>query len=96
MQTWKKQDRDLVKGDIIRTKVSNESNPRFGEYCYAICSGGGFGCSISTMGNAIFVDFPDFDLNKVLANKDKKADIDKGECDRWERFWGIEYMEETK
>jgi len=91
---WKRMDRDLKKGDIIRTKVGNKENPHYGEFCYSVCSGSGFGCSMNTMGNAIFVDHESFDINEVLSNKSKPPE-DKT-SDRWERFWGIDYMEEDK
>ncbi|MFC1755463.1 hypothetical protein ACFL96_19080 [Thermoproteota archaeon] len=93
-ENWKRQDRNLVKGDIIRCKVGNKSHEKYGEYCYAICSGDGFGCKVSTMGNAIFVDHSSFELSEVLGNKDKDTSAETG--DRWERFWGIEYLEAEK
>jgi len=102
---WKKQNRKLEKGDIIRTKVSNKEHKKYGEYIYSICSGSGFGCSMETMGNAIFVYFEGFDLEEVKSKlkivMNKKADdikyYDKylsPNSSRWERFWGIEILEE--
>lgn len=91
VKVWQLQDRDLKKGDIIRCKVGNKENPHFGQYCYAICSGEGFGCSLSTMGNAIFISNQSFDLDEVLASRNKETKMD----DRWERFWGIEYLIEA-
>jgi hypothetical protein len=89
---WKRMDRDLKKGDIIRTKVRNKKHSKFREFCYSICSGSGFGCSMNTIGNAIIVDHQSFDLNEVLSNRDKESKQETS--GRWERFWGIEYMEE--
>lgn len=91
-QTWQRQDRDLKDGDIIRCKVGKKEHPKYGEYCYAICSGQGFGCSMSTIGNAIFVDHESFDLEEVKTNRNKEPK--KETSNRWERFWGIDYLVE--
>lgn len=87
---WQRQDRDLKDGDIIRCKVGKKEHPKYGEYCYAICSGDGFGCNIQSLGNAIFVRHQNFDLEEVLKNKDNK----EGTYQRWEAFWGIDYLVE--
>lgn len=87
---WKKQDRQLKDGDLLRCKVSNPEHEKYGKWVYGICSGSGFGCSISTMGNAIFMHYQDFDFQKVLTKK-KIGEYDVSESTRWERFWGVEY-----
>ena len=87
---WQRQDRDLKDGDIIRCKVGNKEHPKYGEYYYSVCSGDGFGCNMQSLGNAIFVRHQNFDLEEVLKNKDNK----EGEYERWEAFWGIDYLVE--
>ncbi len=52
-RTWIRRDKDLVRGDILRVLI-DEKHPDWG-YLYAWCSGGGFGCRIGALGNAIFV-----------------------------------------
>lgn len=89
---WKKHDKVLVKGDILRTKVGNKEHPRYGEYYYSVCNGGGFGCNPGSMGNAIFVDHQSFDLNEVL--KKRYAPTNRDTFSRWEAFWGIDYLKE--
>lgn len=87
-------DRDLKKGDIIRTKVGNKDHPNYNQFAFAVCSGSGFGCSMSTIGNAIYVDHQSFDLKQVLANINKTPNMKTS--NRWERFWGIEYLADAK
>lgn len=87
---WGPHDRNLVKGDIIRTRVGNQDHPKYGQYCYAVCSGGGFGCNPSSMGNAIFVDHASFNVQDVIAKKD--APTDQSTFERWEAFWGIQVL----
>jgi len=89
MANWKKMYRNLEKGDIIRTKVSNPHNPKYGEYVYAVATGEGFGSRTDTIGNAIFVIHQSYDLEKVLENRN----VETKDWDRWERFWGIDIME---
>ena len=99
---WKNQDRILKDGDILRTKVGNKDHEKYGEYCYGITDGGGFGCNPACIGNAIFMDFTSFDLKEVLELKDnpkKLKEIKKNYNEhgsRWERFWGIDYLEAEK
>jgi hypothetical protein len=86
--TWaEKYDRDLKKGDILRTRVENKEHERYGQYAYAICSGNGFGCRHNALGNAIFVDHSSFDLERTLAMRGKLGDPNTS--DRWERFWPL-------
>jgi len=82
--------RDLKKGDIIRTKVRVKTNQHYGKYAYAVCSGDGFGCSLDGMGNAIFVDHQGYDVNEVIAKKDAPTGPETHR--RWERFWGIDIL----
>ena len=102
---WQEQDRTLVNGDVLRTKVGNKQNPHYGEYCYGVCTGDGFGTSMDTMGNAIYMSYQSFDLQKVikaasLIRKGTPAkllggilgDEEGDSSSRWERFWGIEYL----
>jgi hypothetical protein len=90
---WVKMNRDLKEGDIIRCKITKKEHPKYGQWVYAICSGEGFGCSMSTIGNAIFVIHENFDLEEVLKHRNDK---EKVEWSRWERFWGIDVLEESK
>lgn len=89
---WVKMNRDLKKGDILRCKVENKDHHKFGQFVYSVCSGVGFGCSMNTLGNAIFVDHEGFDLDMVLKKRNEPSE-DKT-SNRWERFWDIEVMEE--
>jgi len=59
----------LVEGDVLRTTVGSQDHPKYGQYAYAICNGGGFGCNPDALGNAIFVHSVDFDLNAVMSHK---------------------------
>ena len=86
---WKKMDRDLKKGEIIRFKAKNPPNPPKDHdgYIYGRATGG-FGMSVDTIGNAIFIENEAWTYEDCL-NK-KSAD-----SVRWERFWGIEIIAET-
>ena len=66
----------LVKGDVLRMIVENESHPKFGQYAYSVCTGGGFGCNPSSLGNAIFVHTETFDFDKAFNHK---ADVPQKE-----------------
>lgn len=90
---WHKQDRNLVKGDILRVKATD------GAYHYAVCTGGGFGCRVEAMGNAIFVNWPRRkNLKFVLEHREDVPErvgvFNDDDGARWERFWGIDYLVE--
>lgn len=59
----------LVKGDVLRMIVENESHPKFGQYAYSVCTGGGFGCNPSSLGNAIFVHTETFDFAEAFLHR---------------------------
>lgn len=93
---WRRQDRRLVRNDVLRTKVGNKQHPRYGRWAYAICTGFGFGCEPNTMGNAIFVCFEGFDLQEVMSHlplPDSALDPGDHRGARWEAFWPVEYLE---
>jgi|GEM_PF-5655248 hypothetical protein len=90
---WIPFNRNLVKGDILRTPLDERDLK--GPWLYGICEGSGFGCDRSLMGNAIFMRGESQDLNYVLSILDKP---DEGHCEppftwRWEKRWLIEIME---
>ena len=60
----------IIKGDVLRMRVENPSHPEYGQYAYAVSSGGGFGCNPNSLGNAIYVHTETFDLEKALSHKD--------------------------
>lgn len=95
---WRKETGTLKDGMILRMKVANKEHPKYGEYVYALCNGGGFGCNAETMGNAIFTDCESFDLDEVLAVQKARAEggefFDTG--NRWERFWKIDVLVQDK
>lgn len=93
---WKRMDRDLKAGDVLRTKVGNQDNPNYGQYVYSITTGVGNGNHMHGMGNAIFVDFESFDLDMVLRAQPSydPHGTTKGRSGRWEAFWGIEILDE--
>jgi len=69
----------LVKGDVLRMKVENKTHPKYGQYAYAVCTGGGFGCNPSALGNAIYVHSEGFDLSEAMSHKtDVWQDEDEG------------------
>jgi len=82
---WVRHDRELKKGDILRTSFNDG-------YLYSICDGCGFGCHPNSRGNAIYVKFESTSLETVLAHRDDPDESIVGY--RWERFWGIEYLVE--
>ena len=89
-------DRDLQKGDLLRTRVEVKENPRYGEYAYGVCSGGGFGCTAHSLGNAIFMDCQTYDLAEAL--RYRQIILAGGRTpmhlhQRWERFWPLWVME---
>lgn len=71
----------LNKGDVIRSTVGNEDHPQYGQYVYAICTGGGFGCNPDSRGDAIFVHSDGFDLNEVMSHKDDQRQKEPIEYD---------------
>lgn len=71
----------LVKGDVLRMVVENVKHPKYGQYAYAICSGGGFGCNPDALGNAIFVHSEGFDFNVVMSHKDDVRQKEPEETD---------------
>lgn len=90
-------ERDFKKGDILRTRVEIKANPRYGEYAYGVCSGGGFGCRAASLGSAIFMDCQTYDLEEalryrqiILAGGQTPMDLQA----RWERFWPLWILEE--
>jgi hypothetical protein len=72
----------LMKGDVLRMIVENEQHSKFGQYAYAVCDGGGFGCNPSSLGNAIFVHDEGFDFNEVFSHRldvPQKEPVEKDE-----------------
>jgi len=95
MTAWKRHAHGsiLKKGDVLRMKVRNPLHPHNGQYAYAMCTGGGFGCQPDTNGNAIFVKYVRYNLYETLSYR--KSDLEAfspEESARWERFWNIEYL----
>lgn len=88
---WARKKRDLVKGDILRTRVGNKDHANYGDYAYAVCSGTGGGCALHGLGSAIFVDHVSFDLQEVLKKRNAKTTYDTGA--RWESSWGVEVLD---
>jgi hypothetical protein len=68
---WVKMNRDLKKGDVIRSKITNPEHLHYGDYLYAICIGEGFGCSMETFGTAIFVVGQSLSLRETLKKAKK-------------------------
>jgi len=66
----------LNKGDVLRMVVENKSHPKYGQYAYSVCTGGGFGCNPSSLGNAIFVHTETFDFDNAFNHK---ADVPQKE-----------------
>jgi hypothetical protein len=89
-QKWAEMNRDLRAGDIIRAKVSNKLNSRYGEYAYGIATGEGFGSSMSSIGNAIYVRHAGYDLERIMSYRE--GTVPEGRVTRWERSWGIEIL----
>lgn len=76
----------LVDGDILRFRVSNPALNEYGQYAYAVCTGGGFGCDAESMGSAIFVRWVGYDFNEVMSHR-KEAECPPERSERWERRW---------
>jgi hypothetical protein len=96
---WQKMDRNLVAGDILRIRVENAALPEYGQYAYGVCSGSGFGCSMNTIGAAIYVNWVGYDVEEVIGHRDEEPTLGEGgtypvRSERWERYWGIEYLAE--
>lgn len=86
---WRKHDRRLVGGDILRRRLSA------GKYSYAVCVGQGFGCAPPAppfWGNAIYVSFESANLKEVLAHRGDALGTDAPDEARWDRSWGIQYL----
>jgi hypothetical protein len=78
---WKAMDRNLKDGEIIRFKTSKDPP---NDYAYGKATGG-FGMSMNTHGNAIFVENESYSYEDTRDGKSQDSA-------RWERFWGIEIL----
>lgn len=76
---WKRMDRDLKKGEIIRFKPKEPNNEpnKWDGYVYGRARGG-FGMGMNTIGEAIFVD------NEAWSYDDCKNKVSKDNA-RWQR-----------
>jgi hypothetical protein len=91
--TWVKSSGNLVKGDILRFRVSNPALKEYGQYAYAICTGEGFGCDSGTHGSAIFVEWVGYDFNEVMSHK-QGDECPPERFERWERRWNLDVLKE--
>lgn len=66
----------------INLMPDRQFKPKYPTIMYAIATGG-FGMSMSTMGNAIFA-------NHISDNKSETKNRKSPWSSRWERYWGIE------
>lgn len=80
--TWEPVTRDmeLSDGDILRTPLSDDKPD--GPQLYAICTGGGFGCSANSRGNAMFMRNESRSLADTLNGKAQNEP-------RWERYFTL-------
>lgn len=88
---------DFVKGDILRVLVDDKEFPEnYGKTFYSVCSGAGFGCHASSLGNCIYVYGMSVfsDLSKTIEAKKKlqSMNYNTGGYDRWERFWTLQVL----
>lgn len=80
---WKRQDRTIVKGDVLRTKVGNKQNPHYGEYAYGVADGYGNGCRLDSLGSAIFVRWETFDFEETFKHRndpEPEPEPDTADC----------------
>lgn len=90
---WEKLTGNLVDGDILRFRVSNPALKEYGQYAYAVCTGGGFGCDSGLMGSAIFVRWVGYDFNEVMSHA-QDAECPPERSERWERRWNLDILTE--
>jgi hypothetical protein len=72
---------ELKAGDILRMRVENPGHPKYGQYAYSVCNGGGFGCNPTALGNAIFVHSEGFDLKTVISHAKDVRQVEPPEID---------------
>lgn len=89
---WRRHDRRIIEGDVVRARSTVRDHPNYGTWNYAVCTGAGGGVDPDARGSAVFVRSASKDLSKTLAAaKTRLADASAEE--RWEATWGLEILE---
>jgi len=89
---WRKHDRRIVAGDVVRHQVDNKDDPNYGLYRYAVAVGAGGGCDPESprSANKVWVHSESMRLEDVLTARAARR-VGHEAC--WSSYWGLSILE---